>query len=222
MIAVAKEPAKRAGNAVPALLEHDPERLELGGHAVVALRGKGAHANGTTWIAATEVARWLGYFSVAGLTKLADRHPADMAGHRSVSIVETEVGARRVVVFSPVGAIKLAFLSETSKGVDMRDALSQWVAQKVAAVARAGSHVSAAQDVLIDATARLEAVRDRAGPKPVRDALDDVVASLRENTELLEVLTTKRLPRAAGSIALGPQLAYLLGAKRPDRKGEAS
>jgi len=92
----------------------------------------------------------------------------------------------------------------------------------VAAVEGRDGRVAAAQDALVDAAARIERLRD-AAPEPkkaVRDALTDVLGSLDEQAELLELLTTKRLPKAAGAIALGPQVAYLLGAKRPEHKGD--
>lgn len=221
MIAVAqKKPAERRdGRTAPAILERDDAPSTLGGRALVAFRGKGAPSTARAWITASEVARWIGYATVAGLTKLADRHEAELGADQSLSTVETDLGSREVRVFTRVGAIKLALLSELGAGRELRDRLAHELAERVAKVERCpkdGSRASRAQGVLADAAGKIEALRDEvSGSKDETLALTDVLGSVDEQAELLEVLRTKRIPRAAGAVPVSAQLARLLNTTEP-------
>jgi prophage antirepressor-like protein len=188
-------------------------RTMVAGHAV-----RATQADDGAWLTAQQVADFIGYTHARSVMELYRNHAEELREFvRSPGLPVT--GPKRVTCFSPRSLVHFAMLAKTPKAVAFRRSISALVSAGAARRGKVGCAdlLTEAQDILCEAFARLEPLRD-ATPKnsEERDVLSDSLKAIDEHLALIDVqrkgiqeiaaAMPKTRPARDGWLALGEAL----------------
>ena len=178
-----------AANRATSLPARREVRLVVAGQPVQATEHAGA-----TWLTAAQVAVALGFKSgQAGVMKLYRRHAGELRPYaREVLLDQSSsvAGVARVTCFAPGALAIFACVARTPKARAFRAAIAESVETGAAKRSRAVvdvDSVTGAEDVLLDAAARIEPLRDAARGE-AKAALTGVLDAVDEQLTALDVL----------------------------------
>lgn len=171
----------------------------MAGHQVRATQHQGA-----VWLTAAQVAEALGFKSgQSGVMKLYRRYAVELRPHvREVLLdaVSSVAGVTRVTCFAPGALAIFACVARTPKARAFRAAIAERIeaaAAQRSRTVREADAITTAEDVLMDAAARIEPLRD-AAKGDAKAALTGVIDAMDEQLQALDVLSKGGARAVAG------------------------